>query len=352
MLDSWKAAKITPIFKSGNQDLPDNYLPISILPVLSKILEKAVHSQLLDFLESNNLLVESQYGFRKHRSTKLAATLLCDDIRREMDIGNLIGVLYLDLSKAFDTIGHSLLLNKLESYGVKDKELQWFTSYLFNRTQVVEIGITKSIAESVYCGVPQGSILGPLLFLLFFNDIADSLTCKVIKYANDTVIYYANTNVDKIENQLNSEMKIVGKYCRKYELLLNLKKGKTEVMLFGTSKRLCLHGKDLRILYNDEPIRFVEEYVYLGNLLDKSLTLSKNVDRAYKRASSRLRLLKNVRSLPNIHAASMIYDMTILPILTYTGPVKSVLSNTQSNQLQSLTCKVIKYADDTVIILR
>ena len=124
--------------------------------VLSKILEKAVHRQLLDFLENNSLLNESQYGFRKHRSTKLAATLLCDDIRKSMDNGNLVGVLYLDLSKAFDTIGHSILLNKLSSYGVKGSELQWFNSYLFNRTQTTAVGKNRSDPESIYCGVPQG----------------------------------------------------------------------------------------------------------------------------------------------------------------------------------------------------
>lgn len=332
----WKAAKITPIFKSGNRELPENYRPISVLPVLSKILEKAVHHRLLDFLESNSLLSESQYGFRKHRSTKLAATLLCDDIRREMNNGNLIGVAYLDLSKAFDTIGHSLLINKLSAYGVKGKELQWFSSYLFNRTQVVSVGKTNSDTESIYCGVPQGSILGPLLFILFFNDLADSLTSKVIKYADDTVIYCASKDVDIIESKLNSEIENVGLYCRENELLLNLKKGKTEVMLFGTSRRLCQCGRELRISYNNELVSFVKKYVYLGNLLDNTLTLSNNFDRAYKRASSRLRLLKNVRNHLNIHAATKIFDMMILPILTYAGPVKPVLTKTQTDQLASL----------------
>ena len=130
----WKLAKITPIFKSGNKEQPSNYRPISVLPVLSKILEKAVHHQFLAFLENNKLLNESQFGYRKNRSTKLAAALFCDNIRRDINIGKMVGAVYLDLSKAFDTIGHGLLLDKLSTYGVKGKELQWFTSYLFNRT--------------------------------------------------------------------------------------------------------------------------------------------------------------------------------------------------------------------------
>ena len=123
----WKSAKFMPILKSRSAELPQNYRPISVLPVLSKILEKSIHSQLLSYLERNKLLSEYQFGFRKHRSTKMAATLLCDHIRKEMNNGNMVGVIYLDLSKAFDTIGHGLLINKLTSYGVSGHELEWFT---------------------------------------------------------------------------------------------------------------------------------------------------------------------------------------------------------------------------------
>lgn len=108
----WKSAKVVPIFKSGNNDLPENYRPISVLPMLSKVFEKAVYYQLLQFLETNKLLSDLQFGFRKYRSTKLAAALLCDNVRKEMNNGNMIGAVYLDLSKPFDTIGHGLLLNK------------------------------------------------------------------------------------------------------------------------------------------------------------------------------------------------------------------------------------------------
>ena len=135
----WKVAKITPTFKSGNSSLPENYRPISVLPVLSKILEKAMHNELINYLEQENLLNDCQYGFRSKRSTKLASTLFCDNIRREMDGGKLVGAIYIDLSKAFDTIGHALLLKKLQSYGVHGNELTWFTDYLFNRSQLVDM---------------------------------------------------------------------------------------------------------------------------------------------------------------------------------------------------------------------
>ena len=286
----WKTAKITPIYKSGKTNLPENYRPISVLPVLSKLLERAAHMQLLDFLEESELLNNCQYGFRKHRSTKLAATLLCDKIRREMDNGKFVGAVFIDLSKAFDTIGHGILLNKMTYYGVMGNELAWFTDYLFNRNQTVEIENILSDLEPILCGVPQGSILGPLLFIVFFNDLVDSIRhSNVITYADDTVIYYSSNDMNKIENVLNIEMENIGAYCKENELLLNLKKGKTETMLFGTSKRINKSGRDLQIRYQYTDISFMKKYIYLGNTLDNHLLLNYNFDRAYKIASSRLK---------------------------------------------------------------
>ena len=274
----WKAAKISPIFKSGNTKIPENYRPVSVLPVLSKILEKAVHFKLLLYLKKNKLLSEFQFGFRKQSSTKMAATHLCNQIQREMNNGNMVGVVYPGLSKAFDTVGHDLLINQLSIYGVSERELAWFTDYLFGRMQIVEIENTRSNPETIYCGVPQGSILGPLLFIVFFNDLINIMNVNVIKYADDTVLCYADSDVNKIESVLNYEMKKIGLYCNQNELLLNLKKGKTEAMLFGTQKRLKLHGRDLNISYNGTSITFVKEYVYLGNKLDLNLLLNSNFE--------------------------------------------------------------------------
>ena len=164
----WKAAKVNPIYKSGNVDLVENYRPISILPTLSKLLERTVHDQLYSFLEDNKLLSDCQFGFRKRRSTKLAATLLCDSVRKGFEGGLLVGCLFLDLSKAFDTMGHSLIIEKLMLHGVSGPELAWVTDYLFNRTQTVDIDNHLSSKEAIHLGVPQGSILGPLLFIVLF----------------------------------------------------------------------------------------------------------------------------------------------------------------------------------------
>ena len=320
----WKIAKIIPTHKKGSFDDPENYRPISVLPVLSKILERAIHEQLSIFLEEHNLLTEYQFGYRKKRSTNLAATLLVDNIRKEVDRGNLVGAVFIDLSKAFDTLSHGSLLSKLPSYGIQDDELEWFTDYLFGRQQLVKIGNGTSCKEMVNTDVPQGSILGPLLFIIFFNDFIDNLTvAKVVKYADDTVLYCSGKDVETIEQLLTSDLNNAAKFFDDNSLVINLKKGKTEVMLFGTSIRIAKQDhKELRILYRDVPIHNTHTYKYFGYILDPNLTLNENFEKSYKRFSNRLRLLYKLRNNITTEAALYIYQSMILPIMTYSGTLK------------------------------
>ena len=236
---AWKEAKIVPVYKSGDSSSVENYRPISVLPILSKLLEKAVHTQLSDFLANHDLLNDSQFGYREKRSTDLASALLIDNIRTNGDNGMFTGTLFLDLSKAFDTINHDLIIKKLASHGVRDIELKWFSDYLFCRCQTVIVGNQRSSKFNASCGVPQGSILGPLLFLIFFNDFPEQLSkAKCLQYADDTVIYFASSDINEIEQVIHEEMNNLDSYFENNELILNLKKGKTETMLFGTAKRI------------------------------------------------------------------------------------------------------------------
>ena len=293
--EMWKKAKVSPIFKAGNASDPENFRPISILPVLSKILERTVHAQLMSYLESNKLLSEFQFGFRPNRSTEIASALFIDDIRREVDSGKLVGSVFLDLSRAFDTISHSQLLTKLPSYGIRDAELEWFTDYLFLRTQRVVLNGKQSNDQPVFNGVPQGSILGPLLFIVFFDDIVTCIEhAKIIMYADDVVIYFADKHVIKIEEYLNEEFERIYEYLQANELIINLKKDKTESLLFGTTKRLNNVGKSFEVRINTDIINNVCEYKYLGNLVDQSLTLRDDFDGKYRKVSGIVHLLKKL----------------------------------------------------------
>ena len=185
-----KTAKVIPIHKSGTRSNFDNFRPISILLAISKIIERIIHRQVMSFLNENNLLSRFQFGFRSDLSTEYAETVLLDDIRRNVDKGNLVGAVFVDLSKAFDTLSHATLLDKLPQYGIQDTELEWFKDYLFCRKQVVSYNGCLSADHNVSTGVPQGSILGPLLFLVYFNDVIEAIEhSSIVKYADDTILY-------------------------------------------------------------------------------------------------------------------------------------------------------------------
>ena len=237
--DLWKISKVTPLYKSDSKSDFSNYRPISVLPCLSKVLEQVVHRQLSNYLEKHYLLKSSQFGFRPRRSTELACNLLVDDIRKNIDNGLLTGVIYLGLSKAFDAVIHSYLLSKLASYGISGNEFTWFENYLFNRKQHVFYDGHLLKAFAVLRGNPQGSTIGPILFLLHLEDI-DSCLChsSIIKNADDTVIYVSRSNSESIQKQLNADILEVHNWLTDNDLSLNLKKGKTETKIFGISVRV------------------------------------------------------------------------------------------------------------------
>ena len=340
----WKEARVIPIFKSGPKNMFENYRPISVLSVMSKVLERAVHKQLLSHLESENLLTPSQYGFRPKRSTQLAATALFDNIRRDVDRGNLVGAIFIDLSKAFDTLSHSKLLTKLPGYGIEDRELMWFTDYLFERKITVSYGDFLSNNQSLFTGVPQGSILGPLLFLIYFNDVVDCiLNANIIKYADDTVLFFSGKSLQIIEQNLSEDIERLSVWFEENELIMNLKKGKSEVMLFGTPQKLSkLKKETLNINYRSSAINVTTEYKYLGVHIDSTLNLNTNFDKVYKKASGKLKLLAKLRYQLDMKSAVAIYDSMIVPTITYCSSLQANLTSTRKKRLQSFVNRASK----------
>ena len=262
-------ARIVPLYKKNSKTNVGNYRPISVLSVISKVFEKVVFMQLSDYLSENGLLYEFQSGFRSSYSTDTCLIHLTDYIKLENDKGNFTGMVLLDLQKAFDTVDHTILLNKLKWLGADDLTVQWFRSYLTGRTQVTDIGGTMSEPKGVTCGVPQGSILGPLLFLLYVNDMASAVRCKLLLYADDSALIASGKNVADIESTLSSELEYVSNWLIDNKLSLHL--GKTQSILFGSKRRLST-GVKLNVICNGNVIESKSNFTYLGVTLDQFLS--------------------------------------------------------------------------------
>jgi len=230
-----KIAKVVPLFKSGDSEIPTNYRPISVLTYFSKNFEKVLYRRLNDYFTKNSLLSQQQYGFRNNHSTSLAITDLYENLLRNLDNKLISCAVFLDLRKAFDSVNHSILLTKLEHYGVRVNVLKLIQSYLSNRKQYIQGGNIKSSLNSIISGVPQGSILGPLFFLIFINDLPKSNSMKSILFAENTVLVQSDNNLGKLQNSVNHEMTKVMDWLTASKLSLNI--SKTKYMLI-TSKHV------------------------------------------------------------------------------------------------------------------
>jgi hypothetical protein len=221
--NSLKTAKVIPIFKSGDDKAVNNYRPISLLPTVGKITEKVVAKRLVAFLECSMILNKNQFGFRRGHSPSIAILKTIDDLIRNLDARNFGVGVFLDLQKAFDTVNHDILLDKLYFYGIRGVAHKWFRSYLDQRRQFVVNESTTSHCKVVQCGIPQGSILGPILFLLYINDMTKcSNVFKFILFADDTNIFHFDSNPVSLVNAVNSELCLVDQWLRANKLSLNL----------------------------------------------------------------------------------------------------------------------------------
>ena len=220
----WKTAKVVPLHKSGPPDQVNNYRPISILPVVSKILEKEVHKQLYSYLIDNNLLNPCQHGFRSKRSTHTALINVVDQWLNSIDKGQVTAVVFLDLSKAFDSVKHDILKAKLQVLGVNGIDLEWYNSYLSCCNQRVCYNGVLSSPKPITIGVPQGSALGPLLLLAYVNDLPKSIAKSSINMsADDTAIYYSASDTKAIEDVLNADLSNLSVWIQSNGLALNIK---------------------------------------------------------------------------------------------------------------------------------
>ena len=271
-----KLAKVIPLHKNNDESDPSNYRPISLLSIFNRIFEKMMYSRLKSYLERYNILDNSQYGFREKRSTEHAILDIFTQIKTNMDKKLYTCGIFIDLQKAFDTVNHSILLQKLSHCAIRGIINDWFTSYLIGRKQITEIGPrNKSSKEILLSGVPQGSVLGPLLFLIYVNDICNS--CNQLKFylfADDTNLLYADKNLKSLESTVNNELSKVYAWLIANKLSLNIKKSNF-VIFRPRQKKLPyqVHLKVIDHLSNSYVSLECKSYVkYLGVLVDENLS--------------------------------------------------------------------------------
>jgi len=271
----WKTANVVPIFKEGDPSDPGNYRPISLTSQFMKIFEKCVNNELDSYLSENEIYCTEQSGFRKKHSTATALIDVSEHLLWNVNDRNFIGSVFIDLKKAFDTVNHSILLHKMERYGIQGSELAWFKSYLSNRNQYVTCNGAMSNLLPVTMGVPQGSILGPILFNLYINDLPSCVkSSKIVLYADDTALFFSHKSPNCIENTLNEDLNELSKWLKQNKLTLNV--GKCKSILFGSQKMFQIYDPVISISINGEKIEDVASYKYLGMYLDKNVNFSIN----------------------------------------------------------------------------
>ena len=274
-----KLAKVVPLFKKGNPYLFNNYRPISYrLLSLSKVYEKVAHSQLMSYFTSNKLFLPNQYGFRPKYSTETATLELVDRMLKLLDNDKIPFCIFMDLSKAFDTLDHSILLKKLSFYGVSGVALGWFESYIYQRKQYVKFHETKSSTEQINIGVPQGSILGPLLFLIYVNDINNASSMfKYILYADDTTListFCSFCDTISTEHFLNSELDKIYKWLCANRLSLNI--CKTKYMVFHSPYKNEANVNFPALYINGTLLEKTSEFNFLGIIISSNLSWKKH----------------------------------------------------------------------------
>jgi hypothetical protein len=326
--DRMKIAKVVPIFKSGSHTDINNYRPISLLCSFSKILEKIVAGRLLSYLNSNNLISPNQFGFRAKHSTVHPMFKLLNSAANAINNKKFFLVIFCDLRKAFDTCDINILLKKLTKLGIQGAELAWFKNYLCNRKQYVAIDDAVSDLLSIIIGVPQGSILGPLLFLLYINDLPSCSTLLSLLFADDTALAAEDDNIVDLVSKVNVEFQKVCKYFRTHKLSLH--PDKTKFMLISNAKvsptvSIFINNnnddqfdqKNIFQLSQVFPTDQVPAIKYLGVYFDPQLNFKFHIDYVSKKISQALFTLRSAKNFLPKQALKSLYFSLVHCHLVY-----------------------------------
>ena len=313
----WKRAKVSPAYKGkGDKEDPGNYRPISVMGHIPKIMEKLVGTQFINYLTDHNFITPDQSAYLSKHSSQGSLHRLVDDILEGANDGEVTAACFLDISKCFDSICHDYLLCKLQHYGIR-QDIGWFKSYLTDRTQqVIHMGnLSKPLP--VNSGVPQGSVLGPFLFILFANDLSNFVQGGLVNcYADDTVIYTSAPTANEAKTKLEKCLTGVEYWYTENKLKVNV--DKSMIMLFGTHKRLLSNNNsDAPVKFGSQDLKSTHEYKYLGLLMDPLLSWNNQCEAVVKKSVFKLHLMRRLAKFLHRDTLIQIYKTYLMPIIEY-----------------------------------
>lgn len=338
----WKMATVTPVFKSGDKTNPENYRPISILPVISKIAEKWVAELLMEHLNKGHAsLHPMQFGFRAHHSTETAVCVFIERVKCLLDRFACVGAVFLDLKRAFDTVNHRVLLSKLSAFNFSEQAILWIESYLSCRKQCVQVDGVKSPYLDCSIGVPQGSVLGPILFSLYINELPN--VCKnvdTLMYADDAVIFIHGKNSQDVTQTLTTAMTLIYDWLTNSCLSLNTKK--TVHMMFTKPSARLAHSK---VHLRGEELMTVDKFKYLGVVIDSTLSFKSHVKKVTNIVKFNLHNFRQIRTSLTEGAALIFLHSMIFSHIDYCLTSWSHTGATILKPIESLFKKALKVLD-------
>ena len=335
--DDWKQANVTPIFKKDDRQLKSNYRPVSLLNAFSKITEKVVFTRVYNFLLDINFLNPLQSGFRPGDSTVNQLVYMVHNIYDAFERGKEVRMVYLDISKAFDRVWHKGLLFKLKTIGIRDPLLGWLASYLSQRKQRVVIDGQSSNWSTVSAGVPQGSVLGPLLFLIYINDVTENLKSDCLLYADDTSLFDIVDDPVTSSQKLNNDLYKINDWAQKW--LVTINPSKTECMTFS-AKRIKPPHPDL--FYGDNKINEVAQHTHLGVVLCNNLSWRAHIFKIYEKASKRLNILKGIKFKVDRSTLRKLYKSLVRPLMEYADVLWDGCTDSESDLLEHVQYEAAK----------
>ena len=331
-------ARIVPIFKKGERDKPTNYRPISILSCFTKIFEKIIYKRLINFLNKHNVIQKTQYGFQKNISTNHA---LIDVITNSFDnINNNLytGLVFLDLTKAFDTVSHDILLHKLDHYGIRGKTNDLIQTFLQRKQYVSVNGVNSNVLANNY-GVAQGSTLGPLLFLLYINDLPSSVNCVPRFFADDTCLVYSSSNPSTLNTAINQDLKNISQWFKANKLTVNPSKSNVLIIPHKLNKTV----PNMNFFLNNTLIQQSSSVKYLGVIIDFKLSFDIHIKSLEHKISRAVGIMSKLKYFMPKNALQTIYYSFIQSHLIYGLPVWGSTYHSYLKKLRILQNKAVKF---------